>query len=210
MLGFGPVLEPGLLYHLRYDIHVELRIKLHNNSVKWPVGVKYCNTVTKVLQFNPAPNRFITQRGRMAKQSPLNGQRYTRPLAKCVDVKKIRDWIPEEARRRVDITSAWTIIKNHYCAALVGRGVCPIECGNCREEIISLFGLKDAKNPEALLTWRAKDRSAVMIEELIAAQKREPANKFPAMETDPDPLASLFSQKKVGDNLFLEMDADYL
>ena len=150
----------------------------------------------------------------MASHLPLSGQNFTRPLAKCVDVKKIRDWIPEEARRRIGISSAWTIIKNHYCAALVGRGVCPIECTNCREALISLFSLEDAKNPEALLTWRAKDRSAVMIEELIAAQKREPADRvvptaeFPAMETDP--LASLFPPKKVGDNLFLEMDADYI
>ena len=144
----------------------------------------------------------------MDHQTPLNGQRYTRPLAKCVDVQCIRDWIPEEARRRVDITNAWTIIKCHYCAALVGRGVCPIECGNCREVILSMFGLDEAKNPEALLTWRAKDRSAARIEELIEAQKREERAEFPAMETDPDPLASLFAKPK-GDNLFLELEKDY-
>jgi len=146
----------------------------------------------------------------MANQLPLNGQRYTRPLAKCVDLQRIRDWIPEEARRRIEITSAWKIIKNHYCAALVGRGVCPIECGSCRETLVGMFGFEaDVRNPEATLTWRAKDRSAQRIEELIAAQKQEERAEFPSLETDPDPLASLFPKKKA-DNLFLEMDADYL
>lgn len=154
----------------------------------------------------------------MAQQSLTNGQRYSRPLAKCVDIQHIREWIPEAARRRIEVPTAWAIIKTHYCAALVGRGVCPIECSNCRETLVSMFGLEEAKNPEALLTWRAKDRSAKRIEELIAAQKHEEAQhsrmEFPPLETcngssaDPNPLASLFPKKKV-DNLFLEMEKDY-
>ncbi len=53
-----------------------------------------------------------------------------------------------------------------------------------------------------------------MIEELIAKQKQEEMDDFPALETrnwrsgDPDPLASLFPKKKV-ENLFLELDKDY-
>lgn len=142
----------------------------------------------------------------MANQYP-NTQHRSRLLAKCVDVKRIRDWIPEKDRRQVDITTAWTVIKNHYCAALVGRGVCPVDCTLCRETITSMFGLDAAANPEALLTWRAKDRGAAMIENLIAAQKCE--HPFPALETEHDPLAALFPKKQTG-NLFEALQKDYL
>lgn len=126
-----------------------------------------------------------------------------RTLAKCVDVKRVRDWAPEP--RRIDLAEAWTIIKNHYCAALVARGVCPVECEDCRGAIVSMFDdFDDARNPEALLTYRAKDRSARRIESLIAAQKRE---VFPALETR-DPIGALF-HKKQPENLFLELLKDY-
>jgi hypothetical protein len=125
-----------------------------------------------------------------------------------VDAKFILEWVPQQARSRVDAKTAWRIIKTHYCAALVGRGVCPIQCENCREAILSMFRLQKARVPEALLTWLAKDRSAAMIEKLIAAQKNERLEEFPSQETSSDPFASLFPRKK-GDNLFLEMEKDY-
>lgn len=118
-----------------------------------------------------------------------------------MDRKKLLDWVEEPLRRRVYLGDAWQIIKRHYCAALVGRGVCPGDCEKCREAIVSLFGFDGAKNPEALLTWRAKDRSAVMIERLIADEK------FPVLETK-NTLDTLFPKKR-GENLFLEMAQDY-
>lgn len=119
--------------------------------------------------------------------------------AKCVDVKRLRDWVA--APRKVDLSSAWRIIRNHYCAALVGRGVCPVQCEQCREAITSMFRLEEARNPEALLTWLAKDVSAAAIERLIAAEKA-----FPALESQT--IADLFPRKSP-DNLFLAMLADY-
>lgn len=132
---------------------------------------------------------------------------YHMTLVKCVDVKRVRDWVSQEKRRRVDLTEAWKIIKVQYCAALVGRGVCPVECDNCREAIISMFDLEEAKNPEALLTWMAKDRSAQEIERLIAAQKTERARKFPTQETHP--VDALFHHPDKPTNLFLDLIGDY-
>lgn len=134
--------------------------------------------------------------------TPSMGRR--RPPAKCVDVKFLRDWVPEMARRRVDLSTAWGIIQKQYCAALVGRGVCPVECQVCREALVKIFELDKATNPEALLTWRAKEQSAIMIETLIEQ------DQFPMLETEGhhDPLAALF-QKPSDDNLFLSLAKEY-
>jgi hypothetical protein len=115
----------------------------------------------------PTPNRL-----------PLNYG--VKPLQKCVDVKLIRDWVSPQARVRIDLTQAWTIIKDQFCAAVYARGVCPIQCERCREQIVDLFRLEQATNPEALLTWLAKDHAAKWIEKLIAAEKEQ---DFPTQET---------------------------
>lgn len=145
----------------------------------------------------------------MNNHSQLPGQHYTRPLAKCIEAQFIREWVAEQDLRRVHITQALNVIKVHYCAALVGRGVCPIDCANCREAITSMFPLTEARNPVALLTWRAKDRSAAMIEKLIEAQKNEPMEEFPSQETPTDDPFYALRPKQKAENLFLEMEQDY-
>ncbi len=133
----------------------------------------------------------------MSNSAMLSSRSSVRPLQKCVDVKHIRDWVAEPDRRRIDIVHAWTIVKNNYCAALVSRGVCPIQCETCKEPIISMFGFEGATSPAGVLTWRAKDRSAKMIEHLIAAQKEA---EFQAQESDQSPealYASLFRKKDI-------------
>lgn len=137
-----------------------------------------------------------------------------KPLQKCVDVQHIRDWVPEAARRRVDLTKAWRIIRDQFCAAVVGRGVCPIVCERCREEIIDLFRLERAGNPEALLTWLAKDHSARWIENLIAAEKARERGSFdpvfPAQETQtPQDVYDALFPKREPVNIFLALLKDY-
>lgn len=132
----------------------------------------------------------------------------TKPLQKCVEINSIKEWVPEQDRRRIDILQAWRIIKSQFCAALVARGVCPIQCERCRAEIVDLFRLKEAQNPERLLTWLAKDHAARWIEKLIAEQKL--TEQFPAQEslTPAQTYANLFPQAEP-QNLFLEMLKDY-
>src|SRR5689334_11044735 len=110
------------------------------------------------------PNIRSTQGG------PMTNQIYQRPLVKCLDENFIRKWVPEPARRRINIVQAYWIIRVQYCGALVSRGVCPVDCLLCQETVVSMFDLENAKNPEALLTWIAKDMSAARIETLIEAQ----------------------------------------
>ncbi len=142
-----------------------------------------------------------------------NRQGSTRPLDKCIDIKHIRDWVPQEARYRIDLTTAWRIIKREFCAAVVSRGVCPVVCERCREEIIDLFRLEKAEKPEALLTWLAKDHSARWIEKLIAAEKVSERGsldpQFPAMETPQQAYDGLFPTRGEEANLFLELLKDY-
>ncbi len=130
----------------------------------------------------------------------------TRPLLRCVDVKQIRDWVPPEARHRINLTTAWSIIKREFCGAVVARGVCPDVCERCRGEIVDLFRLEKAGSPEALLTWLAKDHSARWIEKLIAEEKGR--ETFPAQGTPEQALDNLFPKREPG-NLFLEMLKDY-
>ena len=86
------------------------------------------------------------------------------------------------------MAEAWGIIRDHYCVALGSQGLCPIQCERCREELVDLFRLEEAKNPAALLTWLAKDRSARMIERLIAAQKEAEFQAMENRETAPEKL----------------------
>lgn len=149
----------------------------------------------------------------MPKKHNSPSQYGTKPLQKCVDVKNIRDWVPMSARQRIDLTKAWGIIRDQFCAAVVARGVCPIQCERCKHELVDLFRLEKAGNPEALLTWLAKDHSARWIEKLIAAEKA-----FPAQETaswlrqlhsqNEDPLESLFPKREPA-NFFEELRKDY-
>ena len=127
---------------------------------------------------------------------------HCRALPKCVDVKKIRDWMPDEAKKLIDVTSAWQIISRHFCGAVVARGVCPIDCERCKVEIVDLFRLGEAKSPKGLLTWLAKDHSARHIERLIAAEKEE--GHFPAMESQ-DEFATLFPSRRGETNPFLDL-----
>jgi hypothetical protein len=102
------------------------------------------------------------------------------PVQKSVDVNSIEDWVPVQARQRISTVQAWNIIRREFCAALYARGVCPIQCERCREQIVDLFRLESATSPAALLTWLAKDHSAKWIEKLIAEEK---AGDFPTQET---------------------------
>lgn len=118
------------------------------------------------------------------------------PLLRSVDIQQIQDWVPEAARRRIDLSKAWGIIRDHFCAALVTRGVCPAQCERCREELVDLFRLDSAGSPAALLTWLAKDHSARMIERLITAQKEAEFQARESQDTTPQALyASLFPKR---------------
>ena len=127
-----------------------------------------------------------------------------RPTERSVTMKLLREWVPDAARGTISPYEAWRIIRAQYCRALIGRGVCPLECEQCRAEIVDMFRLERAENPARLLTWLAKDHSARMIEKLIAAEK-----DFPAHETPPDPFNALFP-KREPENLFLELLKDYV
>ena len=157
----------------------------------------------------PCPNcrNTINKEVSMPDNQPPSSLGQTRPLiVKSVDVKNIRDWVSPEARYRIDLTTAWGIIKREFCGAVVARGVCPIECERCRGEIVDLFRLEKAGNPEALLTWLAKDHSARWIEKLIAEEKRR--ENLPAQESPQQAYDGLFPKREPG-NLFLEMMKDY-
>ena len=128
------------------------------------------------------------------------------PIPKCVDMRNLREWVTDPSRGRIALPAAWAIIRDHFCAAVVARGVCPVHCERCRKELTDLFRLEKAEKPEALLTWLAKDHSARWIEKLIALEKS--SEQFPAQETDRDTYASLFPKR--GDvNIFLELLKDY-
>lgn len=130
----------------------------------------------------------------------------SKPFLKCIDAKYLREWVDEKARRRINLHTAWSIIRSQYCAAVVARGVCPIDCENCREEIVSLFRLEQAENPEALLTWLAKDHSTRFIEKQIAAEKA--GEQFPALESAEELYAQLFP-KRGEDDLFAQLMKEY-
>lgn len=121
-------------------------------------------------------------------------------LEKRISIDDLRAFVPERDRRRIDIQEAQWIIGRFYCKALVLRGVCPGKCHKCKDAITSMFvEMIQAKKPTALLTWRAKDRSAAMIEKLIENQKHE----FPAQETDP--FKALFPKRENPKNIFLQI-----
>jgi hypothetical protein len=82
----------------------------------------------------------------------------------------------------------------------------------CKGEIVDLFRLQNATNPEALLTWLAKDHAARWIEKRIAAEKV--SEQFPrqqgcrVMETPPQAYDRLFPIKNQL-NPFIELLQEY-
>jgi hypothetical protein len=141
------------------------------------------------------------------KRNPQSSSREPAPRLKHIAIQSIRDWVPAQDRSEIDIAQAWKIICREYCAALVSRGVCPIDCERCKVEIVDLFRLKGAKKPAALLTWLAKDHSARMIEKLIEAEKA--AEQFGAMGTLQDDYDRLFPDRRAGQHTFFDVLRDY-
>lgn len=132
-----------------------------------------------------------------------------KPIAKCIDIKNLRDWIPEPKRRRVGLRAAWERIKKHYCAALVGRGVCPVQCELCKEHLLSIFDMSEdrspIRDPEALLTYRAKEESTKVIEERIAQEHRnEQFLTLETAQTREEVIAALFRRDDVNPFIALQ------
>ena len=125
---------------------------------------------------------------------------------KCITLQLLHEWFPETARQNINVAQAWRIISREFCGAVVTRGVCPIDCLRCKDQIVDLFRLEKAEKPAALLTWLAKDHAARWIEKRIAAEKI--SEQFPAMETPQQAYDRLFPIKNEN-NPFLEMLKDY-
>ena len=63
------------------------------------------------------------------------------------------------------------IISRNYCDPLKLQGICPQECEHCELHLTKMLQLSEARNPEALLTWLARDEKAAMIEEFQEARR---------------------------------------
>ncbi len=126
--------------------------------------------------------------------------------ALTLNIEHIREWVPEQTRKRVNIAKALDIIRREFCTRVYTRGVCPQDCLVCRREIIDLFRLEQAKKPEALLTWLAKDHSARWIEKLILA---EDASEFLSPETPEQEYDRLFMRGRGEQNPVEELRQQY-
>lgn len=73
--------------------------------------------------------------------------------------KLLKSIVPEE-KRQLDFNEAYMIITKNYCNKLTSFGACPMKCELCRENLLDIFTLGEAKRKEALLTWRTRNKAA--------------------------------------------------
>jgi hypothetical protein len=81
-----------------------------------------------------------------------------------IGINKLRDWFPQR-RKDLGLREAWDIITRFYCTPLTQEGACPKRCEQCRLRLESMLYLSEAKNPAALLTFKAREEAAHAKEE---------------------------------------------
>jgi hypothetical protein len=72
--------------------------------------------------------------------------------------------VPQEKRGQLAIPTLLRIVHQQYCGPLTTRGICSSDCIDCKDALQSAFTLEQARNVEALLTWRLKNEQARMQE----------------------------------------------
>lgn len=82
---------------------------------------------------------------------------------------KVRDWRPPNAK--IDVNEATYALRKFYCWGMKNNGLCPVECEQCKDRIVEMLSLEVAKKPIALLTYRAKDMVAKVVDEQMAKEE---------------------------------------
>ena len=71
-------------------------------------------------------------------------------------IEKIKDW---NRSKSCSLSTHFIhkIINNTYCKSLNTLGACPVDCALCKDNVIDMLSLDDARIPVALLTWKTRN-----------------------------------------------------
>ncbi|MCB2146612.1 MAG: hypothetical protein KQI81_09070 [Deltaproteobacteria bacterium] len=97
-----------------------------------------------------------------------------------IPITTLRDWMKENRPNYVHVNSAFAIITRFYCWRMTQQNLCPKLCSDCKVTILDLLDLRDAKKPEALLTYKAK----AIVAELADQKQTERENAETAEVSD--------------------------
>ncbi len=131
-----------------------------------------------------------------------------RPVQKRLSMALVLQWLPEDKRFGITPHEIYHMVGNKYCASLVQRGFCPVDCARCELQILDCFReLDKARNREAVASYRLKDHAARMAE--MVSEQRRRQTQLPALETPQAVYDALFPDRRGEVNLFEELAKQY-